>query len=197
MKKTSVSIRFVSGPHLRRGDDWHDAYVRKVDRMLSDLRAGGEIEAPAYPLVFLKSDRDAIFEMGAYWEGALYCLYRVTGTLDSWRAFRSVESSLSGTYASPEEKLFDSVWNSHGQMKWLKAYLVRQVLLDRGVLGSETDWSPDGLRRISETQGDSELRWLASFVEQHQEEGQSYHNPYFGGWNPLHLGMILSPFEER
>jgi hypothetical protein len=35
------------------------------------------------------------------------------------------------------------------------------------------------------------LTWLAEFVRQHQGEGDSYPNPYFGGTNPLHLGYIL------
>lgn len=196
MPQAELAVRLIPGPHLRKGDDWHEAFIPIVNRMLSQLAERDEVEAPAYPLFFHRKDFDLIFEIGAYWEGALYALYKISGSLDSYRALQSVQSSLSTSNAPQGARLFDQVFNSHGQLKWLKAYLVRREFINQSVLTTEGDWTPDELRRAARSNPEPQLRWLARFVEQHHEEGERYHNPFFGGQNPLHLGMILSKFER-
>lgn len=77
-----------------------------------------------------------------------------------------------------------------GQLKWLKAHLVRENALLLGLLPMHAGSSSEELARAAKSVNDPELKWLTSFVEQHAEEGEKYPNPYFGGTNPLHLGLV-------
>lgn len=191
------SFCFKSAPHLTDGDDWHDAYIKIIDRFLQESESQTRPTLlPAYPLRFDKPEdfMELLFEMGSYWEGALYFLCQVIGARKPIEALRQVENSYKLCHANYLEKLFMAIWNSHGQLKWLKAFLVRmdaeeKRLLDfskRNSLLSESElYREAGLKHQN-----SELLWLSAFVLQHEDEGNKYPNPYFGGGNSLHLGVI-------
>lgn len=176
---------FRPAPHLTKGQYWHTAYIGIIDSILEALKKSEKpIELPAYPLLSALACEDLLFEMGSYWEGALYCLRRIVDEPTSLSRLRFLEFSVANGYGTLEERIFLAIWNSHGQLKWLKAYLIReekQSLMDREAV----------LRAVVEKLDDEYLRWLAKFEEQHAEEGEKYPNPYFGGSNPLHLGLVL------
>ena len=86
-------------------------------------------------------------------------------------------------------QLFSAIWNSHGQLKWLKAYLVRNEAVAEGKSIAIDSAMPADTR--DEDHRDGDLRWLAGFIEYHRQEGLAYPNPYFGGTNPLHLRLWL------
>ncbi|MCC5850224.1 MAG: hypothetical protein JJU29_19235 [Verrucomicrobia bacterium] len=158
---------------------------------MTELRNEVEaIELPAYPLLSAFSCEDLRFEMGSYWEGALYFICKILGESTPRAGLRAIEFAQVNEWYSLEEFLFLEIWNSHGQLKWLKAHLVREEKQD--LLGYEED-----LRTVANRLADEDLIWLAHFVEQHKDEGTKFPNPYFGGTNPLHLGLILEGSEER
>ena len=173
---------FRPAPHLTEDQDWHTAYIEIIHRILEDVKTRDAlIELPAYPLLSALCCEDLLFEMGSYWEGALYSLSRIVDEPTSLSRLRFLEYSVANGYGTLEEFLFLEIWNSHGQLKWLKAHLIREE--KQGLLEGGQE-----LRAFAERHGDEDLIWLAHFVEQHQEEGGKYPNPYFGGSNPLHLG---------
>jgi hypothetical protein len=181
---------FKAAPHLRADhDDWHTAYAEIITRFLDDLNTESRrVQLPAFPLLSLPSSGDKLFEVGSYWEGALFFLCRVLGSSTPLNGLRSIESAIAQNCSSLEQRLFMEIWNSHGQLKWLKAHLIRE---EKQHLLPNPISSAAGIREAAAGHNDEELHWLSSFVEQHEDEGSKYPNPYFGGTNPLHLGLIL------
>ena len=195
MKPTPKYVRiedqeffFRAPPHLREADDWHTAYVSIVDAAFATIgkrRKRGVL--PAYPLLFFVDQHELLFELGSYWEGAIYCLARKLGARDLLQGLRALEVRRVEATLSSKDQLFLAIWNSHGQLKWLRAHLIRaQLLRDESVAHD----SGAQIRRLATATGNSDLEWLGEFVCQHQDEGQKYPNPYFGGTNPLHLGLL-------
>jgi hypothetical protein len=137
-----TEICYVPAPHLREGEDWHYAYISKIETMLTELEHDPE---------------------------------RLPG--EDWQ-------------------LFAHVWNSHNQLEWLKAFLLRETAIRDWDIGISYDSGPQGIRRFSATSNHTEeLDWLADFVERNESEQDAYPNPYFGGYNSLHLGFIIDePF---
>ena len=184
--------RFKSGPHLTRGDDWHTAYVDMIYRFLEGPSTQDRpAELPAYPLRFDNSGdwTDLLVEMGAYWEGALHFLYRSIGTSDPLEKIRQIEDLCSdhNDNCSGREKLFLKIWNSHGQLKWLKAFLIGW---NNPSKVDCFEYSSEKLYQAGIKDQNQDILWLSSFVSQHGEEGRKYPNPFFGGGNPLHLTII-------
>lgn len=187
-------FRWKPAPHLNPGADIHTAYDRMIDRIVSQSQHSGvEIEVPAYPLRFDVNSHDLLFEMVAYWEGAIYFLNSVLKASTLCAGIDSV------TYPEQREdnasfnhrNLFLSIWNSHGQLKWLQAFAVRSVFLRTGAISTSDIFSGYALFEKAHESDDpiAPLAELADFVYQHKEEGSKYPNPYFGGTNALHLGM--------
>ena len=185
---------FKSAPHLTAGFDWHDAYIDIIDRFLYESTTRTRpAELPAYPLRFDNPEdgMDLLFEMGAYWEGALYFLYRIVSTREPLEKICQIEEScrVGHDNCSERERLFLTIWNSHGQLKWLKAFLIRRS--NGFEIGSEGyTISSEKLHEAGVKHQNKDLLWLSSFVYQHEDEGVKYPNPYFGGGNSLHLTLI-------
>ena len=182
------TFRFKRGPHLDEGHkDWHTAYIPTVDRIFAELAdPTKEIDVPNYPLQSIYSGRDLLLEMGAYWEGALYYLQKIEEENTHYDCLGVLEYSLEAGHGTIEEFLFMHIWNSQGQIKWLKAFLTK-VHLARS--GYEFDESPRELLGKTENHWEDRLLWLDAFITQHKVEGKKYPNPYFGGANPLHLSV--------
>ena len=193
-----VKCRYVDAPHLSQDAGIHRAYIEIVDTMVQGIRDGATW-LPTYP-VFLKclhtyegdtqSNLNALDEMAAYWEGCLYYLRFVLMQRNLLDAVEYAVSSANSLELDPYWKVFLATWNSHGQLKWLRAHLTREDVA-RALAGGVDFFSTEDIRRAVEVTPDARLRWLANFVEQHEDEGERFHNPYFGGSNPLHLGLIL------
>lgn len=184
-------FRFRPAPHLTEGQEWHTAYIEIIHRILDEVKTrDAAVELPAYPLLSALSCGELLFEMGGYWEGAVYYLSRFVGETAPLYGLRSVEWSITNGYGTLEEFLFLEIWNSHGQLKWLKAHLLREE--NQRLLAGGVD-----IRAVAQSHGDEDLAWLADFVDQHEDEGGKYPNPYFGGQNPLHLGGILHEVREE
>jgi hypothetical protein len=192
-----TEICYVPAPHLREGEDWHYAYISKIETMLTELEHD-IVFAPEYPVLCQRplDYMDLLFETGAYWEGAIYFLKSV---LNQDNFLDAIERALS---PNPERlpgedwQLFAHVWNSHNQLEWLKAFLLRETAIRDWDIGISYDSGPQGIRRFSATSNHTEeLDWLADFVERNESEQDAYPNPYFGGYNSLHLGFIIDePF---
>lgn len=184
------TLYFKPAPHLRPDqEDWHIAYSEIITRFLDDLNVeNSRVQLPAFPVLSSLPWGEMLFEVGSYWEGALFFLCRVLGSSTPLDGLRSVESAVERNSSSFEQRLFMEIWNSHGQLKWLKAHLIRE---EKQHLLPNPINSAAGIREAAAGHNDEELHWLSSFVEQHEDEGNKYPNPYFGGTNPLHLGLIL------
>lgn len=179
---------FRPPPHLRVGEDWHTAYVRIVDRLFdAGGKRGTRTSIPAYPLLFAADRWELTFELGAYWEGAIYCLSEKLDARDLRQGLADLERRAADGLVSTADQLFMAIWNSHGQLKWLKAHSIRERLLSFSDLQQDC---PIQIRRLATAEKCRDLEWLAGFVDQHVAEGATYPNPYFGGTNPLHLAQI-------
>lgn len=157
-------------PHLSEGEDWHIAYRAMVDRWRSEELC----VLPAYP-----TDSDEITEFGAYWEGAVYYIQQVLG-------FSRIDDFLRALREPPKGSerwhVFLRCWNDQGQLVFLKAFMVRLML-------SARDRYP-----LKAEELDYWRRWLDEFensIEIKGLRGRHLVNPYFGGQNALHLGLIL------
>jgi hypothetical protein len=182
------SFYFESAPHLKNRDtDWHEAYIDIITRFLNDSKNDSQpVGIPAYPLICSLQCDDLLVETASYWEGALYFLGReVIGSSDALHGINEAITSVAEGWSTFEEELFLKIWNSHGQLKWLKAHLIREE--NQKFLKNDT--SSEEVRKAGEMHDNKDLIWLSSFIEQHIDEGCKYPNPYFGGYNPLHLHL--------
>jgi hypothetical protein len=164
---------YVESPHLKGHKHWHDAYRIIID----NWRCSNIAYLPKYPI-----ETNDIYEIGAYWEGAIYYIQKILG-------FSRIDKFLEGL-ANPDIEserwhTFHKVWNDSGQLILLKAFLIRQMLNEKNKY------------ELTGDERDHYNQWLSYFEEVHilYQFGESIPyppNPYFGGNNPLHLGLILS-----
>ncbi|GEM_PF-833728 len=176
LSRRSISRQFVEE------NDWHTAYQTLVDKMGQDLRKGTPVIAPEYPLPHdVNSDdsyHDLLFQIGAYWEGAIYYLVTIL-------RYKSPEHFLSDYLSenmskSKEWNLFKITWDDRGQLSLLLAHFCRIVI--------QGNYSPDR-DHMGEARQEQVVKWLADFEALH-ERPVLYPNPYYGGGNPLHLATL-------
>lgn len=183
-------FRYIFGPHLKDFDDWHEAYADVIEKMLESISQGLEpVELPCYPLISDTEDSNLVYEIGAYWEGAVYFLNQVLGADCLLEGIKSVEKSCNEDSPSFEEQLFMAIWNSHGQLKWLKALLIRMEIQAKIPDFDLTDWQE--MTHADKSVQDDDFKWLTGFVTLHQDHAHVFPNPYGEGGNPLHLGGIF------
>ena len=171
----------------------HDAlpisYIKKIKKI---LRGKGTksipILIPSYPLAEYRDSFDAVFEMGSYWEGAMYFLHNVLGATSKSMQIATVKRCLDNDCESHFEKLFLKIWNSQGQLCFLKAFLIREYYSNHEQCENTWEWERDTSLIPSGISED--LEWLRTFIRNFRDEGSKYPNPFFGGQNPLHLGLI-------
>ncbi|MCG3171653.1 MAG: hypothetical protein CALGDGBN_03294 [Pseudomonadales bacterium] len=160
-----VRFTFADPPHLGRGDDWHDAYISKIRAW----RAAQIRVYPRYP-----ASTGDIYEIGAYWEGAVYYIQEILG-------FTRLDAFLDALEKpDPDSErwtTFFKVWNDQGQLVYLKAFLIRKLINE----GSRY--------RLTDVQLKKHQRWLHEFESTQGAFSDDFYNPYFGGGNPLHLGL--------
>jgi len=164
---------YKNAPHLEEGEDWHMAYRRIIE----SWKSAEVTYLPKYPV-----ETQDIFEIGAYWEGAIYYIQNIMGMCRIDGFLKILDD-----YDRNSERwhTFHRVWNSTGQLEFFRAFLIRSMLMDK-----EKYTLADKERLHYEA-------WLNQFERTYNPMGQfgSEHfpyNPYFGGNNPLHLGLILS-----
>ncbi|HMN22667.1 MAG TPA: hypothetical protein PKA16_14910, partial [Ottowia sp.] len=116
---------------------------------------------------------------------------RLLGYRSALEGIQNIESRISKDLGF-KERLFLKIWNSHGQLKWLKAHLIRELALEQRIVTRGEDDSSAAYKAAGGASRDRRYIWLAEFIEQHLDEGRKYPNPFFGGTNPLHLGLIFS-----
>lgn len=165
---------FTRPPHLKPGNDWHEAYKSHVMMWQNDENGRG-CPLPQYPV-----DAANTFELGAYWEGAIYYIQTILGFTDIRRFLSAMEI---GSERSDQWDIFFLVWNSEGQLIYLIAFLIRQLLAEphKYVLEpSERDY------------WEQRLRSLEFQTHHHWVQSGRPPNPFYGGGNPLHLGLILT-----
>ncbi|WP_334014645.1 hypothetical protein [Alteromonas sp. S167] len=181
--------QYISAPHLSNGDDWHDAYIKKIKKILRGKGTKGvPILVPSYPLAEYRDSFDAVFEMSSYWEGAIYFLHNVLGATSKSMQIATVKRSLDNDCESDFEKLFFKIWNNQGQLCFLKAFLIREYYSNHEQCENTWEWERDTSLIPSGISED--LEWLRTFIRNFRDEGSKYPNPFFGGQNPLHLGLI-------
>ncbi|MBA6411768.1 hypothetical protein H2508_01425 [Parahaliea sp. F7430] len=180
LSRQSISRQFVEE------NDWHTAYQPLVDKMGQDLRKGTPVIAPQYPLPHDvnrdNSYHDLLFQVGAYWEGAIYYLITIL-RYDSPEHFLSdyLTENLS---KGKEWDLFKIIWDDRGQLSLLLAYFCRIVLQENYLPGQD---------HMGVARKEQVARWLQDFETSH-ERPLLYPNPYYGGGNPLHLGCVNARF---
>lgn len=167
---------YTRPPHLKPGDDWHEAYKRLVLMWQNDKHS---CPLPQYPI-----DTGDTFELGAYWEGAIYYIQTVLGFTDI-RQFLSAMDTLSER--SERWEVFFLVWNSKGQLIYLIAFLTRRLLAEPHKYLLEPSERDHWEHRLSIFECKTYQHWIQS--------GRPP-NPYYGGGNPLHLGLILTGLSE-
>jgi len=189
------SFYFKSAPHLKSHTGWHNAYIDIITRFLDDFKNSSQpVEIPAYPVLSSHKCDDLLFETASYWEGALYFLgSEVIGSRNALHGIGETITSVAEGWSNFEEELFLKIWDSHGQLKWLRAHLIREE--NQKFLQNHE--SSEGVRIAGELHANKDLIWLSSFIEQHIDEGCKYPNPYFGGYNPLHLHLHYSYCDSR
>lgn len=161
---------YVPAKYLTNNRDWHTSYVD----IINELRIAEISMFPLYPV-----DTNDIFQIGAYWEGAIYYIQTILGydRIDEFLKDLDSYSKTSETWSS-----FHAIWNNKGQLCYLKAFLIRSMLNSASRYELTTE-SRNAWKRT-----------LNNFIRNHEEQNrgrESFYNPFFGGDNPLHLGLIL------
>lgn len=181
--------QYISAPHLEDNSDWHDAYIMKIKRILNGKGLQNDpILVPAYPLVEYRDQSEAIFEFGSYWEGAIYYLNTVLDATTTSMQLAVVKRCINKEYTSHNETLFVKIWDSHGQLILLKAFLIREFYKYHE--GCENSWEWEKAPEIIPRGISTDLEWLREFILNCRDEYKKYPNPFFGGQNPLHLGLV-------
>jgi len=162
---------YANPRHLTKSDDWHTAYISIVN----DIRSANIAKFPSYP-----EDTSNVCEMGAYWEGAIYYIQHVLGftRIDKFLLAAENYDKSSEPWSS-----FFLIWNNFQQFGYLKAFLIRKMF------SQEEEYS------MTAKEHKKWKDWWHNFTEENSDTGNGrpqFHNPYFGGTNPLHLGGILN-----
>ncbi|MEC9428203.1 MAG: hypothetical protein VX781_02330 [Pseudomonadota bacterium] len=181
--------QYIAAPNLEDNSDWHDAYIMKIKRILNGKGLQNDpILVPAYPLVEYRDQSEAIFEFGSYWEGAIYYLNTVLDATTTSMQLAVVKRCINKEYTSHNETLFVKIWDSHGQLILLKAFLLREFYKYHEGCENSWEWekAPETIPRGIST----DLEWLREFILNYRDEYKKYPNPFFGGQNPLHLGLV-------
>jgi len=162
---------YIKPPFLSdKNRDWHFAYKSIIE----SFRSSEIAKSPLYPI-----ETGDLFEVASYWEGAIYYIQNVLG----FNRIDELLNTLDG-YSQTSERWssFFAIWDNFGQFVYLKAFLIRQMLNEKDKYS------------LSKSTRNEWQCWLDNF-ELHYGYKQSivaeFHNPYFGGNNPLHLGGIL------
>lgn len=132
----------------------------------------------------------SVFEVGAYWEGAVYFIAKQLEVTSKEEFLLFLEeSSVRSVYA----ELFYQIYDSNGQLDYFVAYIVKQYLKDE-------------LENFSDIKSRWD-KWLTYFdakngykykSPQFMHKGGHYQkNPYNSGNNPLHLGLCFEYGEEK
>lgn len=190
------NFHFVPAPHLIDRDDWHTAYKKRIIRKFLILDKNKSTPLPDYPALYdISNERgfdflDFIFECGAYWEGAIYYLHTILDQKDLLEGVDKVINSEVENLPDIKWKLFSHIWNQYDQLGWLKAHIVRRYCCQD--LPEELLDGYAVIERVLLNAEDSEpVKWLTNFVYEHPRDKHNYPNPYYGGGNPLHLGLGL------
>lgn len=170
------TYHYTRAPHLKPADDWHEAYKRLI---LMWQNAEHDCSLPQYPI-----DTGDTFELGAYWEGAIYYIQTILGFTDI-RRFLSALETLSER--SEQWDVFFLVWNSDEQLIYLIAFLIRRLLAEPHKYPTEHSERAEWEQKLSSFECKTHDHWI--------QRGRPP-NPYYGGGNPLHLGLILSELSE-
>ena len=193
-----IEFCYVPAPHISDRDDWHSIYIEKINALL-DWDESDSNAIPEYPPLTdaRLDDSELLYETGAYWEGCLHFMKKVLFQDDFLGAIDRVLDTPMPQLPDTHWKLFAAIWNSEGQLEWLKAHLARRRI-SRLFNLYDIDWeSEEAIRRQAAASDSSPLlEWLADFVRRNRDEGWRFPNPYFGGTNPLHLGLILEDFRD-
>ena len=146
LARQSVSRQFVEE------NDWHIAYQPLVDKLGQDLRKSAPVIAPEYPLPHdINRDdgyHDLLFQIGAYWEGAIYYLV----TILSYESPEHLLSDyLSGNMSKSKEwDLFRMTWDDRGELSLLLAHFCRIVLQENYL--PDQDHMGDARKEVSAKQ---------------------------------------------
>jgi len=193
------NFHFVPAPHLIYLDNWHTAYKKRIIREIYNFVVTPRNDSTPLPDYPVRSDicnerdfdrLDFVFECGAYWEGAIYYLRRSLNQQNLLEGIDKVISSEVENLPNILWKIFAHIWNRYDQLKWLKAFLVRRDY------GSDI---PEGLeagyvvieRVLADPQVPEPVKWLTTFVHDHPKDEHQYPNPFYGGYNPLHLDIDI------
>ena len=154
----SDRIQWLWQNNIDISDDWHTAYRPYIKAIpVQQIR-----RYPTYPIV-----TNDLFEMGAYWEGAVYYLHHILG-------YRDERSYLCDKYLNNEDFTeFNTIFDTTGDVELLDAFFARLI--------------------IKKEDGDIKVlcKKIMDDVEyKYSSEKPNYHNPYFGGQGPLHTSSL-------
>ena len=172
VKIGGITAVFREGPHLQRDSDWHTAYVAIIKSWQS---------AKIKTLPIAPSAEDDLYEHGAFWEGAIWYIQCVLGYSQINRFIDALSNS-STIETSERWSVFKAVWDNNGQLIHLIAFLKRRAL-------QQHDYSETIKKAYRED--------LRAYESLHPSPKHNIPHPYYGGWNPLHLGGILHSLSER
>ncbi|RDV23912.1 hypothetical protein DXV75_16725 [Alteromonas aestuariivivens] len=153
--------------------DWHQSHFD----IINDISSRDLTVVPEYPRNWVE-----IEEMGAYWEGAVYFVFkhlRITSTQEFLLFLEGQRREY------PMGDWFYRIYNSEGQLDHFIAFVVSNHLRKQqfGLSQLQLRWKMwlkffEDKTHPAHTPSDSYL--LSSECD-----------PYYGGTNPLHLGMIF------
>jgi hypothetical protein len=142
--------------------NWHAAYQPVIDA----IRTAEIPKLPKYPA----HTKDTI-PHAAYWEGAVYYLTTVMN-YDC-----EIDYIRDRVYTNSRWEQFELIYNSEGQLHLLDAHMARVAL------SSDEQVLPEKLRIECE----SSLRDIKLL---YREKKYFFPNPFFGGYNPMHLTSL-------
>lgn len=160
---------------------WHSAHRTIIDR----ITLGQISELPQFP-----QNTHSVFEMGAYWEGAVYFIAKQLEVTSKEEFLLFLEeSNVRSVYA----ELFYRIYDSNGQLDYFVAYIVKQYLKDE--LENFSDIKSRWEKCLTYFDAKNGYKYKSP---QFMHKGGHYQkNPYYSGNNPLHLGLCFEHGEEK
>jgi hypothetical protein len=165
--------------HIHQYQDWHTAHIDIINAIHCD----GVVAVPQYPIKWATET-----EMGAYWEGAVYFVFKYL-RINSTEEFLLFLEGQRSEYSMAD--WFYRIYDSKGQLDYFIAFVARRHIYkhrDKTTL-LQTRWK----------------NWLKVFEDRTRPKyvpADSYlspinHNPFYGGDNPLHLGLVFTNEEAN
>jgi hypothetical protein len=154
-------------------------HIPRIHHALANPQA--EVEFPAMP----REDLDVLY-FCAYWEPAIYIMFFLLGWMQPGKGLLWWYKNNKETFGDSRLQLLKTIWDYEGQLDLLAAWFWDEDKVNLELFDHLTDNKVSSSGKV-----DPGVEWWEQFKRKYSYDKNGYKNPFFGGYNSLHLGHCL------